>query len=234
LMAVKETGEALKYAKGGLNQDLECLKTAGILHAVEKKYDRNEKITMSVKFSLGENSTNYATEFQKLMKEDDFFGEFETFYPNAWCKSFCGGELAYTNMDNPCRGTDKTCNFPKNKNLKITHGNLELKKECCWRFGYRFELQESKDTNGFMIQVEEHAGLGKGQLLEAEMAKEVGVKVFRTYTNSSTALLRSQLGRVVKAVKDWYETGCANRDLENVFIGNAYNPYTKRPEYEKP
>jgi len=39
-------------------------------------------------------------------------------------------------------------------------------------------------------------------------------------------------GKVSKAVKEWYDSGCANTDLENVFIGHPFLA-TERPKYEK-
>merc|ERR1712129_428125 len=101
----------------------------------------------------------------------------------------------------------------------------------CWRFAFRFHQEESKDTNGFMIQVEESLGLGDGQKIEIEMARKVGLKVFRTYTNYG-GVDAEGMGRISKAVKAWYDSGCANDDLENVFIGFTGNPYTERPKYE--
>jgi len=102
-----------------------------------------------------------------------------------------------------------------------------------------------------MIQVEETKGLGDGQKIETEMAEQVGLKVFRTYTNVDDFATPASwtnpdyrfngIDAISKAVKDWYETGCNNNDLENVFIGcqyaahnekNKYS-YSVRPPYEK-
>jgi len=47
------------------------------------------------------------------------------------------------------------------------------------------------------------------QKIETEMAREVGVKAFRTYTNS-LFVNQERMGRISKAVKDWYESGRAN------------------------
>merc|ERR1712032_1811101 len=102
-------------------------------------------------------------------------------------------------------------------------------KNACWRYDFRFRLQKSKDTNGFMIQVEEANGLGDGQKIETEIAKEINLKVFRTYTDSDD--LHVCFFRLGKAVKEWYESDCANSgDLENVFLG--YGAPT-RPKYER-
>merc|ERR1712008_613628 len=77
--AVQQHGTALKFALDGLNQDHDCLKAAGLFDIEEAKvYERSEKATLSVKFSLAEKSTVYATKFAKGIKEDEFLGKFKT------------------------------------------------------------------------------------------------------------------------------------------------------------
>jgi len=223
---VKIKGEWLKYAKDGLNQDLDCLKAAGLFDEDgNKDYARTEKVTLSVKFSLAAQSSAYATTFAKLMKSDAFLTQFKTYNPNAWCKKSC--DPKFTNMQHPCRGTSQTCGFPDTQNLDTNNGRPC--KDSCWRFAFRFHQQESKDTGGFMIQVEEEQGLGDGQKIETEMAREAGLKVFRTYTNYGCG---PEMKCISKAVEDWYKSGCANQDLENVFIGQNGFGYDNRPQYE--
>jgi len=164
-----------------------------------------------------------------------------------------------TNIAHPCRGTLSTCTIPEKDNL--TH---ETKRPCstsCWRLAFRFHQEECKATKGFMIQVEEEQGLGDGQKIETEMAKQMGLKLFRTYTNDDvveyagplTAFHYKGIEAISKAVQEWYAAGCVNPDLENVFIGDqksADTPqtldrfslgvqtrdrfsYSVRPRYEK-
>merc|ERR1712032_1420014 len=115
-----------------------------------------------------------------------------------------------------CRGSSSTCGFPDSKNLAAVTKRPCAKTGC--HFAFRFYQQESKDTNGFMVHVEEKNGLGDGQKIETEMAKEVGLKVFRVYTN--VAELNDYMRDQIRAaVKESYEGGRANMDLENVFIG---------------
>ena len=81
------------------------------------------------------------------------------------------------------------------------------------------------------------------------MAKQVGLKVFRTYTNDDV-LQRDWEGdpgnfngidAISSSVKGWYASGCANSDMENVFVGCQYGADMKqpglecsmRPKYEK-
>jgi len=229
---VKLDGAALKYAQGGLSQDPECLKIAGFLDGEENThYDRPEKAILSIKFGLTAESTGYSLNFIQAMKADQFLNKFKTYDPTITSKDYCREKLGSTSVVNHCRGTLESCNFPRSRNLKTLDDKEQPAKKSCWRFAFRFHQQECKDTCGFMIQAEEKEGLGDGQKLETEMAREVGLKVFRTYTNYS-GVDGEDMGRISNAVKEWYESGCANTDLENVFIGTTFLTYTERPKYE--
>merc|ERR1712008_122310 len=165
---------------GSLNQAADCLNTAGLWDLeAEKVYSRPEQAILSVKFSLAEKSTEYATNFALAMKKDPFLKDFKTYNPNAWCKKSC--DPTFTNINHPCRGTLATCDIPEAQNYES--GSKRPCSTSCWRLAFRFHQEESKATNGFMIQVEEKQGLGDGQKIETEMGKEVDLKVFRTYTN---------------------------------------------------
>merc|ERR1712008_646075 len=110
--AVTKTGSALKLAKGNLNQDAEMLKAAGLWDSEEQHvYDRDEQAILSVKFSLAEKSTPYASNFALAMKRDPFLQNFKTYNPNAWCKKSC--DPKFTDIQHPCRGTTSTCGIPK-------------------------------------------------------------------------------------------------------------------------
>jgi len=226
LAAVRTTPSALKFSMG-LSQDCEILKAAGIWD--EQACSRKYQITLSVKFSLAEQSTPYATEFALEMKKNDYLGQFKTYNPNVWDKNLCDPE--FTDMDHPCRGSLMTCLIPEHQNL-----TADTKKPCatsCWRFAFRFHMEECKASNGFLIQVEEKDGLGAGQKIETEMAKEVGIKVFRTYTTNDKMDERRLRERLAQRVQAWYDSGCENMDLENIYL--AYdndNPRGTRPDFE--
>merc|ERR1712129_38201 len=146
----------------------------------------------------------------------------------------------------PCRGTSSTCGISEAENMDPKTG-----RPCstsCWRLAFRFHQEECKATKGFMIQVEEPAGLGDGQKIETEMARQVGLKLFRTYTNytlfqyeDGSSYAFDGMAAISKAVKEWYESGCSNKDLENIFIGGqklaedfpGNYGYSVRPRYEK-
>merc|ERR1719276_182481 len=173
--AVGNKGSALKFAKGGLNQDAEMLKESGLWNEEEnKQYPRSEQAILSVKFSLAEQSTPYATNFALAMINDPFLGQFKTYNPNAWCKKSC--DPSFTDIKLPCRGTISTCGIPEHENYDSERRPTST---SCWRLAFRFHQEECKETKGFMIQVQENGGLGAGQNIETEMAEQVGLKVFR-------------------------------------------------------
>jgi len=129
----------------------------------------------------------------------------------------------------------KTCKFPDDRNAAFdANDNMKPKETSCWRFAFRFHQQESKESNGFLIQIEEMIGLGDGQKMETAMAREVNLKVFRTFTNSMffDGDGWDSIKVISKAIQEWYDSGCANADLENIFVGKPNKAYLKRPKYE--
>jgi len=207
--AVTHTGAALKFAKGGLNQDADMLKAAG-LWETEEEYAKDDpfQAILSVKFSLAEKSTPYATQFALAMKNHDYLRNFKTYNPNAWCKKSC--DPNFTDIQHKCRGTQGTCLTPKHENMTADGRPTST---SCWRFAFRFHQEQCKASNGFMIQVQEVAGLGAGQEIETEMAKQVGLKIFRT-TNTAESWYDQDIERVAKAIKAWDDSGRRDQNLQ--------------------
>jgi len=206
LVAVRTTPTSLKFALDGLNQDGDCLRASGLWDRSLMTYARNEQVTLSVRFSLARESTDYATNFAIFLKRNDYLKEFRAYNPNAWCKSSC--DPVFTDIKHPCRGLADTCQFTEALNLvSVSHGGEKKPAlKSCWRFSFRFHLEESKATNGFMIQVQEKHGLGNGQKIETEMAQQAGVKIFRTTTRNEDVSQRS-LSNLQWAIEAWYEAG---------------------------
>jgi len=232
LPMVRLDGSLLKFAKDGISQDPDCLKAIGLgdVTCDNKQYARSEVAILSVKFSLSGKVTTFATAFALAMKSDRFLKDFKTH--KVWCKTSC--DPMFTNMDHPCRGTLTTCTFPDTWRNFTTDANGK-KKPCstsCWRYLFRFHQKECKATNGLMIQVEESEGLGAGQKIETVMAKQLGLKVFRTYTDESI-WQNNTIEKISQSIEEWYTSGCLNMDLENVHIGKCGSPWNPRPQYEK-
>jgi len=223
LTAVKQSGSALKFARKGLNQNPTCLIAAGLW---AEKYDPDTpfQAILSVKFSLSEKSNRYATDFALAMKKDKYLKKFKTYNPNAWEKESC--DPKYTTLDHPCRGTLEICKGPPGKlpNFKEDErGNKKPLRTICWRYSFRFHQEQCKENAGFMLQVEEKSGLGGGQIIEAAMAEEVGIKVFRTYSNYGD-FKHNRIEKVSKKIEEWYAGARVNMDLEGVYIGKDKTP----------
>jgi len=211
LAAVTQRPAALKFALGGLSQDSDSLRESGIWDQVHRmlSYSRTEHAILSVKVSLAEKTTPYATEFASEMEKDSFLGQFQTYNLIAGRKHSC--DPNFTDIQHQCRGTLDTCSIPEHENLT---DDKQPKKSSCWRFTFRFHQEKCKATNGFMIQVQEGESLGASQRIEAEMAGQVGLKVFRTTTGRCTLFDGSNFCRLSNAVEAWYESGCTNMDTE--------------------
>jgi len=69
-----------------------------------------------------------------------------------------------------------------------------------------------------MSQVQEKDGLGDGQIIETEMSKQVGLKIFRTITTVNDKWFDRYMVAVSAAVKAWYEKGCPDMDITEVYL----------------
>jgi len=112
------------------------------------------------------------------------------------------------------------------KNLGMDEeGNKKPCRTSCWRFSFRWHQEQCKKNDGFMIQVMERGGLGDGQKIETLMAEEIGIKVFRTYSNYGD-FEDNRVEKLSKRIQEWYEKDeQANMDhLEHVYIGKDNDP----------
>ena len=188
------------------------------------------RIALSTKFSLGEYTHSSVTRFTKCLNDHPYFGgsgKFKIYSPNAFSKDTCDPE--WTRMEWICRGTHDTCK----KDASLKTGAPQL--ASCWRYSFRWHLEEAQKTNGFMLQVVDLQGepglfeecifnyeLGKGQQIEAEMAEAVGTKIFRIYrpraiTSTGDQWLKDfrkdHIDALALAVQEWYGASCENMDI---------------------
>ena len=209
---------------GKLNQDRDCLVAAGIWnnsgqygnHSENISSSSNDKkrpkIVLSTRFSLNEESSATATSFAVLPNEEEFEEDklvqtqFRVYSPNAYNKSSC--DPSWTNMAWPCRGTFDTCCM-EDKSAK-TGAPTE---KSCWRYSFRYQLEEAKRSNGF-IELDRGVHLtGKGQAIETIMANEVGTKIFRIYEPGSRftpptysrSFIRKDILHLIRRIKEWYK-----------------------------
>ncbi|CAB9498552.1 expressed unknown protein [Seminavis robusta] len=219
LAAISNQPESLKFALGGLNQDRDCLVMAGIWDEQKTKTadpSTEEALVKTERQTAA--TTPTATQFTLLLKEHSYIqdGGFMVYSPNAFNKGTCDPE--WTEFDWPCRGTFETCS--KDPSLKT---GVPIESECCWRYSFRYHLEEAERSHGFMIQVVElnpvgyHCiltpELGKGQSIEKDMAQEVGIQIFVAEQPISPRdfeepgqFTREDIERLVDEIREWYET----------------------------
>jgi len=217
LAAVRNKPDAMKWAKGDVRKDEQCLKAAGLWEETLVLKSSAEKVVLSVKFNPGEHSTQYSIQFALAMRRDPFLGKFQTYNPNAWCMRSCDPQ--YTDFTHPCRGTDDTCQYTVQQNREDGQHDGRPGVTSCWRFASRYHLEQCKETRGFMIQVQEVGGLGESQRIETDMARQTGLKVFRTVAQDSS-FHSWQMRQVSKAVKAWYDSCCMDVNLEVVYLSS--------------
>merc|ERR1712079_853390 len=93
------------------------------------------------------------------------------YFPSAFCKESC--DPNFTDLSWPCRGTTHTCT------LANTKADGSPTDQSCWRYSFRHHQRICRESGGFMLQVEEADGLGKGQQIETSMADLERLKIFR-------------------------------------------------------
>jgi len=215
-IAAKRTPASLKYAEGGLNQDRDCLIAAthwdkNSANSATNSENTSKKIILSTRFALGETSSSIATEFTVSLKRHTYIKneKFSVYSPNAYDKKTCDPQG--TRLGWPCRGTFETCKMVPNS-LKVGVPTSE----ACWRYSFRFQLEEAKRSNGFMIQVVEYDfdkgdfEIGKGQQIETEMANQVGTKIFRFYDYRRDCEVGVHLKDLIEDIQVWYAGNCKN------------------------
>ena len=220
--AVKSNSEALKFALGGLNQDPDCWIAANLWHdgdVAKKELPDTVRVALSTKFDLSEQQkSSPVTRFTALLKSHPFFrSKFVVYSPNAFKKDTCDPE--WTSMAWPCRGSFSSCR--KDEALKIGPPN----NESCWRYSYRYHLEEAHRTKGFMLQIVDYNveskrhELGKGQRIESVMASIVGTKIFRVCQPVDTVAARFDpwhMSALVSKIDKWYTSGC--KDLSGILV----------------
>jgi len=182
------------------------------------------RVVLSMTFCFGGQCSPYATSFENSLQQHPFFGNFRTYIPSRHCQASCDPRL--TTLNHPCRGMLCSCRFPRQMNHDRDGKPTSM---SCWRVITRYHQEQCRVSNGFMIQVQEQVGLSDIQKIEAAMAEEAKLKIFRTCTNLLSFDSRS-FSTLVARVKAWFDAGCVNLDTENVFVGSK----TLRNQPESP
>lgn len=232
IAAAKSKPESLKYGMGGLNQDRDCLIAAGLW---DKYYDDIKngmvRIVLSTRFSLNEESSKTATQFTVCLKAHSHIkeGSFLVYSPNAFSKESC--DPKWTRFDWPCRGTFDTCQMDE----ALRRGAPT--NACCWRYSFRHQLIRAKLVNGIMVQVVElrratvfgkrgwvHI-VGPGQRIEREMARQVGIKVFKIY---QPGVYSPNLRMYVK--EKAFGPNEINMLVDQIIVFHKSQPFTNMPK----
>lgn len=198
LASVLRSPEALAFAAPKFKSSERFLRAAG-LWTERSACERLEHVVLSVRYGLDQAASPYSTKVAVALQSDAYMRCFYIYNPNTVCKGSC--DRSFTNRSHPCRGTTESCLLP----LQLRTGKPTAR--SCWRYSFRWHQRESKRSNGFMLQVQERSGLGRGQEIESEMAELEGIKVFRMISWNDDKLLDSDVQRVVRTVKAWYKGG---------------------------
>mmetsp|Transcript_6533 Transcript_6533/g.11425 ORF Transcript_6533/g.11425 Transcript_6533/m.11425 type:complete len:299 (-) Transcript_6533:79-975(-) len=218
MAAVKNRPNAIKYAHEQKKRDPDILVAASMYDenydAMRKQHPYAKKIAMSTRFSLNPTSNSQSNKLTQLLKKSNFYqeGDFLVYAPNAFNKQTCDPQ--WTRFDWPCRGTVDTCRY-ENKLTDDGHPT----DDCCWRYSFRSQLQEAKDTGGFMLQVVEtgtRVGMAKdatpglGQTIELDMANTMGTKVFQVYRPETIKGYEwrfedRHIDRITREISSWYD-----------------------------
>jgi len=185
-----------------------------------------QKAIYSIKYSLAEHCTSYATDVAVKLKTHSRLGKYEIYFPSAFNKESCDPQ--YTCMSWPCRGTRETCKME----LALRTG--QPTNSSCWRYSFRKHQEKCKLSGGFMIQVWEGFGqgselgfvFGAGQEIERAMANEIKLKVFLIRQglvfNDFFARTREfdehDAEYVARAIEAWYEAGAKDLSLKLVAL----------------
>ena len=74
--AVRQNPTALQFAKGGKNQSKTFLRAAGLFDDINHYDSTKQKVVLSTRFSLGEETSTTVTIFSLLMKKNPIFQTF--------------------------------------------------------------------------------------------------------------------------------------------------------------
>jgi len=223
LAAVKTTPGSLKFALGNLAHDDDCLAAAELSVTEQAGKSDLPLVVMSTPYSIGESTTSYSTEFVLWINQSVFFHQFRVYHPNAGKRETC--DPNYTTLSWPCRGTSETCEKPRY--LKV---GVPRESECCWRFNFRYHLEKSKNSGGYMIQLAgwdelmDTHNLDRGQQIEMDMAEQVGIKVFRVLEiqdmidTGDLQLDHRQIGQLQRIIRSWLEGNRKDLSIVDVML----------------
>jgi len=189
-LAVRSNGISLKFAMPPLSvQDVDLLNAAKLM-GTTRRGQLEPQLIMSVKFSLKEEASPLASKLMIALQEHHRLNKYKTHFPNSVSKSFCGEMKNVIEVKGHCFGLcrKKCC---KREGCKPETSGSSPPTPCstdprdvthhsCWAYDFRVHQERVMSASGFMVQLHE-GELGPGQMIETEMAKQLGLKVFRLH-----------------------------------------------------
>jgi len=225
MVAARQNPRSLNFALDGLNQDHECLGAAGIWAESLEQRDTDlakkdpRKGIYSVKFC-----TSFATDATAIMKRHEYVGTFDVYFPSAFNKRSC--DPHFITFSWPCRGTTATCCMEPES---LRSGKPD--NNSCWRYSFRNHQEICANSGGFMLQLEEREddmndapfALGAGQIIETDMAKQAGLKIFRIQQGTKKWHKRRDFNEedanmVAEAIKSWSDAGGSATDCAEQIV----------------
>jgi len=215
--------------------------------AIPRKDHEHHEVVMSVKSSLAEGCTAMASTFLLVMQNHVVFGSYHVFWPNNYGKSWCKIGSGSTDLDGHCLGKcckrtfdSKNCSIGSEPEMACEAVSSLVTDPSCWAFEFRSYLERVEPVRGVMIQLCEcpdpHTGgeqfLGDGQRIEATMAQDVGVKVFRVEVTGWAECMWASLDVLVERLEKWRADG--SKDIDNIDIISIADCWAQRDKFEYP
>ena len=214
-------------------------KTDGEENSVEQEADGNESVAGGEnaksepkrKIILSTECSTKATQFVVRFEKHAFIqnGKFDIHSPNTLFDTFAtkntcdyDDPIDFDEEESPCcRGTTASC---RKEDIALRTGAPQ--DGSCWRYTFRYQLEQAKNSNGFMIQVierqqgsdEQQEQLDEVQEFEADLAKEVGIKVFRIHTMVERPFDNKDIDSFVTRIREWYDKGCCDDDMSDCVV----------------
>lgn len=217
--AIKHVSEPLKP------NDPELLRLAGMLRVVGSPESltaasaepclapRRRPVVMSVKYGFTPKASDTSSSMYLALEQNPGL---HLYNPNVVSKGFCGwSKRRITDMSWPCRGDCRRTFLGNCHGPCLPSGNAAPTDRSCWRYSFRWHLQDAKSKGGFMLQIverSENGGLdgqyefGKGQEIETKMAEIVRIKTFRVYVKTNLHVNMQAL-KVCARIEAWLKSG---------------------------
>ena len=177
-------------------QDPVLLRAAGLTSDHLSEAMKTRLLVISSRFSLRQDCTAFANEVLTAIRSKQQqcpmskLADCAVYTPNEYKKGFCGTGInkdRWTDRSFPCRGWHPTSSEEGRCSTSqevIDDKGRPLRDTVCWRYSFRWHLEQAHQKGGCMIQLLE-GELGDGQMIEQEMATAIGIKIVKINSSNS-------------------------------------------------